>query len=118
MRGLVMYSSDRIAEGRQTMPLQPLDTYDISADRGFLCQYDAATVDLPGEWARARTVAMQLPQLLTTGRVRHLLENRLPNLTEKEVEQLSETQARAASHWRQRYCLKNLPDRFAPSRIF
>lgn len=78
------------------MPLQPLDTYDISADRGFLCQYDAATVDLPGDWARARTVAMQLPQLLTTGRVRHLLENRLPNLTEKEVEQLSETQARAA----------------------
>ena len=78
------------------MPLETLESYDISAERGFLCRYDAANVELTGDWAAAQSVAMRLPQLLTTGQVRKLLRKELPQLTEEHVAALSESQARAA----------------------
>ena len=78
------------------MPIASLESYDISEARGFLCSYDATTVELSGDWAHAQKVAMSLPQLMTTGRVRDLLRRDLPLLTEADVEALSETQARAA----------------------
>ena len=78
------------------MPIASLEFYDISEARGFLCSYDATTVELSGDWAHAQKVAMSLPQLMTTGRVRDLLRRDLPLLTEADVEALSETQARAA----------------------
>ena len=78
------------------MPIASLETYDISEARGFLCSYDATAVELSGDWAIAQKVAMSLPQMMTTGRVRELLRRDLPLLTEEDVEGLSETQARAA----------------------
>ena len=78
------------------MPIASLESYDISEARGFLCSYDATTVELSGDWAHAQKVAMSLPQLMTTGRVRDLLRRDLPLLTEADVEALSETQGRAA----------------------
>ena len=78
------------------MPIASLETYDISEARGFLCSYDATAVELSGDWAIAQKVAMSLPQMMTTGRVRELLRQDLPLLTEEDVEGLSETQARAA----------------------
>lgn len=55
-----------------------LADYDMSAERGFLCRYNADEVVLTGDLAVIRDVALALPQLLPTGRVRHLLETRLP----------------------------------------
>lgn len=78
------------------MPLETLESYDISAERGFLCSYDAPQVELTGDWAAMRSIAMRLPQLLTTGQVRNLLRKDLPLLTEDDVAGLSEAQMRAA----------------------
>lgn len=78
------------------MPIQTLDHYDISETRGFLCSYSAPDVRLSGDWARAAEVAMHLPQMLTTGRVRALLERDLPLIEETELQKLSDAQARAA----------------------
>ena len=78
------------------MPIETLESYDISEARGFLCDYDATAVGLSGDWARAREVAMRLPQMLTTGRVRELLRRDLPKILEGDVEALSDAQARAA----------------------
>ena len=78
------------------MPIQSLKAYDISEDRGFLCAYDAAAVELTGRWARAQDIALHLPQMLTTGRVREILKLSLPLLTELDVESLSDVQTRAA----------------------
>ena len=57
-----------------------LSDYDMSADRGFLCRHNADDVVLSGDLAVIRDVAMSLPQLLPTGRVRDLLVERLPLL--------------------------------------
>lgn len=78
------------------MPIDSLEFYDISEARGFLCGYDAASVRLNGDWGRAQSVALSLPKLLTTGRVRALLRQELPLLTERDVEGLTDPQARAA----------------------
>ena len=78
------------------MPIDNLESYDISEARGFLCRYDAASVRLDGDWGRAQNVALSLPKLLTTGRVRALLRQDLPLLTERDLEGLTEPQARAA----------------------
>ncbi|MEM7702952.1 MAG: indoleamine 2,3-dioxygenase [Pseudomonadota bacterium] len=59
--------------------IQPLSTYDMSAERGFLCRFDAPSVTLPDVWADAALVAMQLPDFVPTGRTRELLEARLPD---------------------------------------
>lgn len=58
--------------------MQELHHYDVSEDRGFLCKFDADAVALPGDLAEVRDVAMSLPALLPSGRVRTLLERRLP----------------------------------------
>lgn len=60
--------------------MQTLEHYGISAARGFLCDYDAAAVTLTGDLAEAREVAMSLPKLMPSGRVRALLADRLPKL--------------------------------------
>ncbi|RIJ22293.1 indoleamine 2,3-dioxygenase [Henriciella barbarensis] len=57
--------------------LKPLDQYDISRDRGFLCRYDAGAVTLPAELQPAVDAAMALPHSIVTGRVREILA-RLP----------------------------------------
>jgi indoleamine 2,3-dioxygenase len=57
--------------------LKPLEDYDISAERGFLCRHDAGAVRLPAELQPAVEAAMALPQSIVSGRVRDIL-SRLP----------------------------------------
>lgn len=79
------------------MPIQSLETYDISADRGFLCKYEAGDVTLSGVFADARQVAMKLPRMLPTGETRALLMAELPDtVTEADVAALDDAQARMA----------------------
>lgn len=74
-----------------------LDHYDMSADRGFLCRYQADQITLPGDFAVARAVAMRLPDTLPTGRIREILTGALPDtITEADVAALTEEQARMA----------------------
>lgn len=70
-----------------------LADYDMSAERGFLCRYNADEVVLTGDLAVIRDVALALPQLLPTGRVRHLLETRLP-LVNLPLETMTDAEAR------------------------
>ncbi len=70
-----------------------LSDYDMSAERGFLCRHNADQVVLRGELAIIREVAMSLPQLLPTGRVRELLVDRLP-LIHLPLEEMSDAEAR------------------------
>lgn len=60
--------------------MHALDHYDISENRGFLCKFDADDIALTGDLATVREVAMSLPDLLPTGRVRALIEDRLPEV--------------------------------------
>ncbi|MHA7858893.1 MAG: PrnB family protein [Henriciella sp.] len=70
-----------------------LADYDMSAERGFLCRHDANEVQLSGELAVIREVAMALPDLIPTGRVRDLLIERLP-LVELPLDRMSDAEAR------------------------
>ena len=56
-----------------------LADYDITAERGFLCSFDADRIELAGDLATAREVALQLPRWLPSGRVRALLTQALPD---------------------------------------
>ncbi|MFN3213894.1 MAG: indoleamine 2,3-dioxygenase [Henriciella sp.] len=70
-----------------------LNDYDMSAERGFLCRHNTQDIRLPDDLAVIERVAMSLPQLLPTGRVRELLAERLP-LIELPLDQLSDAEAR------------------------
>ena len=77
--------------------LQPLEHYDMSAARGFLCRHDASAVHLTGAWADAGAVALRLPQLLPSGKVRSYLEIHLPEAHDLgDVADLSDAEARMA----------------------
>jgi indoleamine 2,3-dioxygenase len=52
-----------------------LSDHDMSAERGFLCAYDAADVVLPDALLPAEQAAADLPRTLLTGRVRAHLED-------------------------------------------
>ncbi len=54
--------------------LQPLATYDITPERGFLCSYDADQVTLPEALSVVETTAMALPRTMPSGAVRKHLE--------------------------------------------
>ncbi|MEL6619089.1 MAG: indoleamine 2,3-dioxygenase [Pseudomonadota bacterium] len=60
--------------------MRTLQTYDISEQRGFLCKFDAGDIALTGELDTLRDVALSLPDLLPSGRVRSLLRDRLPDI--------------------------------------
>ncbi len=78
--------------------IQPLAAYDMSADGGFLCRYDASTVELPGAWSDAAATALQLPQVLPSGSVRAFLEAHLPHPSDlPEASSLTDEQARMAT---------------------
>ena len=55
-----------------------LDDYDMSQERGYLCRFNAEEIKLSGEMKKVRDIAMRLPQILPTGRVRTLLKDSLP----------------------------------------
>ena len=61
--------------------MQSLQSYDISEERGFLCKFDAHAVDLPPALTDVRSVALALPGMLPSGRVRALLDANLPDLS-------------------------------------
>lgn len=74
-----------------------LDEYDISAERGFLCKHDAASVTLDGDLGEARKTALALPKFLPSGEVRRLLLAALPDtISEAEIAALSDAEARMA----------------------
>ena len=75
------------------MPIAPLASYDITPERGFLCGYDASAVTLEGNFAQARAVAMRLPEILPTGKVREVLVEQLPVITAEEIAALDEPAA-------------------------
>lgn len=77
------------------MGLANLASYGITPERGFLCDFNAAAVKLPDAFARVRDVAMRLPEILPTGRVRAVLEA-LPVLGAEDFAALDEAQARMA----------------------
>lgn len=56
-----------------------LSDHGITSERGFLCAYEAAEVQLPADLAPAVEAAARLPRTLVTGRVRAHLEQ-LPEL--------------------------------------
>lgn len=79
------------------MPIQDLSEYDMSPERGYLCRHNAGAVQLSGDFAVARDVAMRLPDFLPTNRVRHLLTKHLPDGDiAAQVEDLSDAEARMA----------------------
>ncbi|WP_298195174.1 indoleamine 2,3-dioxygenase [Novosphingobium sp.] len=78
------------------MPIASLANYDITPERGFLCSYDASAVTLHGALAEAGAVAMRLPEILPTGKVRDVLEDSLPEITPAMVAELDEPAARMA----------------------
>ena len=95
MRDKAAYPAKAVFYLGSTMRIKSLDTYDMSADRGFLCRYDADEIELSGALAEAGGVAMSLPHLLPTGRPRALIEAALPDV-DGEIPALSDAEARMA----------------------
>jgi len=56
-----------------------LSDYGLSCERGFLSAFDPAKVTLPDRLQPVRTMALRLPDLIPTGRLRSILET-LPEL--------------------------------------
>lgn len=56
------------------MPFNDLSHYGLSVDRGFLSQREIDDVALPPAFAEVEAAAALLPDLLTTGRIRHWLD--------------------------------------------
>lgn len=73
-----------------------LSDHDMSAERGFLCGYNAADIVLPSDLSAAADAARDLPRTLLTGRVRKHLEA-LPVLDlERFCAEASDAQLRTA----------------------
>lgn len=70
-----------------------LADYDMSPERGFLCRYNANEVALSDDLKIISAVAMSLPDLLPTRRVRQLLQDRLP-LIDLPLKDMSDAEAR------------------------
>ena len=79
------------------MTVRPLEDYDLSRERGYLCLFDAEDITLDGDLAEARQTAMRLPQTLLTGRVREELTRNLPDTDLSQIlPTLSDAQIRMA----------------------
>jgi indoleamine 2,3-dioxygenase len=77
------------------MSLAALETYGVTAERGFLCPYDAPSVELGEDFAEARDLALRLPELLPTGAVRAALD-KLGVVPPERIAELDEVRARMA----------------------
>ena len=81
-----------------TQPFDKLDItqFDVSRDRGFLCKYDPATVEMPAELAPLVEAGRWLPEWMATGVVRHYLKT-LPEIDVTSfIESASDAQLRNA----------------------
>ncbi len=67
-----------LAQQSAATTLKPLADYDMSPERGYLCRHDAGAVCLPDAWGDAAKVAMQMPDVLPSGRIRAFLKTNLP----------------------------------------
>ena len=56
-----------------------LSDYGLSSERGFLAGFDPASITLPADLQPARKMALGLPELIPTGKLRSFLET-LPEL--------------------------------------
>jgi indoleamine 2,3-dioxygenase len=77
------------------MGLQPLTSYGMTAERGFLCPFDASSVVLEGDLGQIRDIALRLPEILPTRAVRKVL-SALPTVMPQAIAELDEVQARVA----------------------
>jgi indoleamine 2,3-dioxygenase len=77
------------------MSLATLATYGVTAERGFLCPYDAPAVVLDGDLGEVREAALRLPEILPAGAVRKVLDA-LPVIAPERIAELDEVQARMA----------------------
>lgn len=78
--------------------IKPLADYDMSTERGFLCRHNAADVVLPDGWADAAKIALNLPHILPSNRVRAFLKDNLPAIQElSDTSALTDEQARMAT---------------------
>jgi indoleamine 2,3-dioxygenase len=77
------------------MGLATLADYGVTAERGFLCPYDAASVVLDGDLGVVRDVALRLPEILPTGTVRRVLDG-LTTISPEQIAALDDVQARMA----------------------
>jgi len=77
------------------MSLATLAAYGVTAERGFLCPYDAPSVELDGDLVEARDLALRLPEILPTGAVRTVLDA-LSVVPPERIAGLDDVQARMA----------------------
>ena len=78
-------------------PNLALENYDMSAERGFLCRHNADEVSLSGKLAEARDIALRLPQIMPSRKVRGFLTKNLPLLDiAQDIDTLSDTEMRMA----------------------
>ncbi len=77
------------------MGLATLAAYGVTAERGFLCPYDAPSVGLDGDLVEARDLALRLPEILPTGAVRTVIEA-LSVVPPDRIAELDDVQARMA----------------------
>ncbi|MEM6747177.1 MAG: indoleamine 2,3-dioxygenase [Pseudomonadota bacterium] len=78
--------------------VQSLGTYDMSQAQGFLCRYDAGDVRLQGAWGEAAEIALDLPRVLPSGRIRSYLDRHLPDASRaNNVSGLSNAELRMAT---------------------
>lgn len=79
----------------RAMSLAALATYGVTAERGFLCPYDAPSVALDGDLGAVRDLALRLPEILPSGTVRAVLDA-LPAISPGRIADLDDVQARMA----------------------
>ena len=70
-----------------------IETYDISAQRGFLTPYDMDRVKLPKVFAPIQEAGRRLSDYMTSGRVRHFLD-KLPAVPVAAIAKLNDAQLR------------------------
>ena len=74
-----------------------LEDYDMSKERGYLCRFNAEEIELSGVMKQVRDVALRMPQILPTGRVREIVCNSLPETNLSDfLSSCSDAQARLA----------------------
>jgi len=74
-----------------------LTDYDMSQERGYLCRFEAQDVAFSGDMKAVQEIAMRLPQILPTGRVRDLLKSNLSEADHAEfLKTCTDAEARLA----------------------
>jgi len=77
------------------MGLATLTAYGVTAERGFLCPYDAPSVRLDGDLVEACDLALRLPDILPAGAIRTVVEA-LGVVSPERIAELDDVQARMA----------------------